>query len=49
MLMGNGSVKISVDDYVFASINIYTDIIMLFLKIVEFLGDSDRKKKRNKN
>ena len=35
LLMGDRSKAISIDDYIFASINIYVDIIGLFIKLVQ--------------
>ncbi len=44
LMMGNGAMDISPDDYVFASLNIYLDVINLFLYILRILnqlqGDS---------
>ncbi len=48
MLMGNKKMQISVDDYIFASMNIYIDISNIFLKLLEILGDSSEKKERKK-
>ena len=46
LLMGDKAKMISVDDYVFASINIYVDVIGLFVNMVQILGEYERKKKR---
>ena len=48
MLMDDKRIQMSVDDYVFASINIYLDIIQIFLKILEFLDDGKKKKKERR-
>jgi len=39
LLIGEGRVKYSEDDYILAAINIYLDIIILFLKILQIFGD----------
>jgi FtsH-binding integral membrane protein len=36
--MGNKTFRYSQDDYIIAAVNIYVDIIMLFLKILELMG-----------
>ena len=38
MLIGNKSKKFSEDDYIFAALQIYLDIIYLFLKIMKLFG-----------
>lgn len=48
LLMGDKTRMFSVDDYVSASINIYIDIIGLFIKLVQILGDNDKKKKKDR-
>jgi FtsH-binding integral membrane protein len=43
LLLGKFGVEYSVDDYILASLNIYLDIIQIFLYILEILGRmSDR-------
>lgn len=37
MIMGNGSVEISCDEYILAAVVLYLDIIMLFLKVLEVI------------
>ncbi len=37
--MVNKKFKYSEDDYIIAAINIYLDIILIFLKILELFGD----------
>ena len=39
LLIGKGRVKFSEDDYILAAINIYLDVILLFLKILEIFGE----------
>ena len=39
LLIGEGRVKFSEDDYILAAIDIYLDIIILFLRILKILGD----------
>jgi len=36
---GNHKVQFSIDDYCFAALNLYLDIINLFLHILALLGD----------
>lgn len=38
LLCGKGRVKFSEDDYILAAINIYLDVIILFLKILQIFG-----------
>jgi FtsH-binding integral membrane protein len=37
-MVGGKTYEYQIDDYVIAAINLYVDIIELFLKIVEILG-----------
>lgn len=39
LLIGSGRVSFSEDDYILAAINIYLDIIILFLKILSIFGE----------
>ena len=39
LLIGKGKVKFSEDDYILAAINIYLDVIILFLKILQIFGE----------
>mmetsp|Transcript_4850 Transcript_4850/g.8423 ORF Transcript_4850/g.8423 Transcript_4850/m.8423 type:complete len:250 (-) Transcript_4850:1572-2321(-) len=39
LLMGTGAVSISADEYVFASLSLYLDILNLFLYILRFLNE----------
>ena len=39
LIIGNQSRKLSVDDYIFAAMMLYIDIIQLFLEILKLLGD----------
>jgi len=39
MIMGKGELRLGVDDYVFAALQLYLDIIQLFLYILELVGD----------
>ena len=39
LLIGSGKVRFSEDDYILAAINIYLDVIILFLKILSIVGD----------
>lgn len=46
LIMGDKTRMFGVDDYVQASINIYIDIIGLFVKLVQIFGQDDKKKKK---
>ena len=49
--MGGKNGKFDIDDYILASLNIYIDIIQLFiylLKILNKLQESDKKKNEKK-
>lgn len=39
LIIGNKARKLSVDDYIFAAMMLYIDIIQLFLEILKLLGD----------
>ncbi len=39
MMGGNKKVSISPDDYVFAAINLYLDVIQLFMYLLSLFGD----------
>jgi len=39
LIVGNQSTKLSVDDYVYAAMMLYIDIIQLFIEILKLLGD----------
>jgi FtsH-binding integral membrane protein len=48
MIMGGKRGKFAVDDYIMASLNLYIDIIQMFIYIVRLLSKSvedDKKKK----
>merc|ERR1711976_1137793 len=45
-LMAGKRIQIQVDDYIYGAIVIYMDIVDIFLKILELMGD---KKKKNKD
>ncbi len=50
LIMGNKNNKISIDDYISASLMLYLDIIVLFKHLVEILDQhskKDKKKKKN--
>jgi len=46
LLMGDRSKMVTVDDYIFASINIYIDVIQIFIKLVQIFGENDKKEKK---
>merc|ERR1719453_205094 len=39
LIMGNGALKIGIDDYVFAALQLYIDIIQLFLYMLRLFGE----------
>ena len=39
LIMGKGELRLGVDDYVFAALNLYLDIIQLFLYILQLFGE----------
>lgn len=39
LVMGKGELRLGIDDYVFAALNLYLDIIQLFLYILQLLGE----------
>merc|ERR1712032_739354 len=39
LVMGNGELRLGIDDYVFAALQLYLDIIQLFLYILQLVGD----------
>jgi len=41
MIMGKGELAIGIDDYVFAALQLYMDIIQLFLFILQLFGNRD--------
>ena len=41
LLIGSGKYKFSEDDYILAAINIYLDIIIIFLKILAIIGKKE--------
>jgi len=43
---GGHSIQFSVDDYAFAALTLYADIMMLFLFILRILGERDNRKTR---
>lgn len=46
MIMGSKSYRLGVDDYVFASVLLYVDVINLFLKLVQALEKQAEEKKK---
>jgi FtsH-binding integral membrane protein len=40
VILGNGSLALTIDDYIFAALNLYLDVVNLFLYILSLLGDS---------
>ena len=41
LLIGSGKIKFSEDDYILAAINIYLDVIIIFLKILAIVGKKE--------
>ena len=42
LILGNGKLKLTVDDYIFAAIRLYIDIIRIFLEILKLVGHARR-------
>ena len=42
LILGNGKLKLTVDDYIFAAIKLYIDIIRIFLEILKLVGHARR-------
>lgn len=40
LILGKGELKLQIDDYIFAALNLYLDIVMIFLEILKLLGRS---------
>lgn len=40
LILGNGELKLTQDDYIFAAMNLYIDIIQIFINILQLLGNS---------
>ena len=38
LILGKGELKLTIDDYIFAAMNLYIDIIMIFLEILRLIG-----------
>jgi FtsH-binding integral membrane protein len=41
IILGNSTLKLSIDDYIFAALNLYLDILNIFLNILYLLGGSN--------
>jgi FtsH-binding integral membrane protein len=41
MIMGKGELAIGVDDYVFAALQLYVDIVQIFIYMLQLFGDQD--------
>lgn len=40
LILGKGELKLEIDDYIFAALNLYLDIVMIFLEILKLLGNN---------
>ena len=40
LILGKGELKLTVDDYIFAALNLYLDIVMIFIEILKIIGRS---------
>ena len=38
LILGKGELKLSIDDYIFAAMNLYMDIITIFIEILRLIG-----------
>lgn len=41
MVMGNGQLALGIDDYVFGALQLYIDIVQIFLYILQLIGRRD--------
>lgn len=41
LILGKGELALTVDDYIFAAMNLYLDIIMIFIEILKIVGSSN--------
>ena len=41
LILGKGELKLQIDDYIFAALNLYLDIVMIFLEILKLLGNNN--------
>lgn len=48
MILGRKEVALGVDEYVFAALNLYTDVVQLFVRILEILNKQSEKDKKNR-
>lgn len=49
IIMGKESIKLSLDDYIRGAMHLYADIIRIFLKVLQILGELQDKDDKNKN
>lgn len=40
LILGKGELKLTIDDYIFAAMNLYIDIIRIFLEILKLVGSA---------
>ena len=40
LILGKGELQLTVDDYIFAAMNLYLDILNIFLELLRLLGDN---------
>lgn len=48
MILGRKEVALGIDEYVFAALSLYTDVIQLFVKILEVLNKQNEKNEKNR-
>lgn len=41
LILGKGEASLEIDDYIFAAMSLYIDIVQLFTYILQLLGNSD--------
>ncbi|KAL4428906.1 hypothetical protein ABPG74_017496 [Tetrahymena malaccensis] len=49
LIMGNKSLKLDIDNYILGSLTIYIDIVRIFIKILQLLGQKEEKEKDERN
>lgn len=48
MIMGKENIKLNLDDYIRGAMHLYVDVIRIFIKILQALGEKDEKKNEKK-
>jgi len=46
LIMGKENIKLSLDDYIRGAMHLYVDVIRIFIKILQLLGDNEKNNKK---